>query len=123
MMTLLGSYEFLFGALMLCAFQIHKFGEVDDDLRDEVTLPNLRASDFLSHVSYVAVLTLFVAVTLVGFAVLCWVAPAMIGWIQVTSVGTFRFDSIGSRAGPRSIGMARRSRPASMSRQTFVVMR
>lgn len=85
MMTLLGSYEFLFGALMLCAFQIHKFGEVDDDLRDEVALPNLRASDFLSHVSYVAVLTLFVAVTLVGFAVLCWVAPAMIGWIQVTA--------------------------------------
>jgi hypothetical protein len=85
MMSLLGSYEFLFGALMLCAFQIHKFGEVDDDLRDEIALPNLRASDFLSHVSYVAVLTLFVAVTLVGFAVLCWVAPAMIGWIQVTA--------------------------------------
>jgi hypothetical protein len=84
-MALFGSYEFLFGALMLCAFQVHKFSEVDDDLGDEVALPNLRASDFLSHVSYAGVLTLFVAVTLVGYAVLCWVAPAMIGWIQVTA--------------------------------------
>ena len=45
------------------------------------------------------------------------------GWIQVASGIVFRFASIGSWAGPRSIGRARRSRPPSMSRQTFVVIR
>lgn len=105
---LFGSYEFLFGALMLCAFQVHKFGEVDDDLGEEVALPNLKASDFLSHVSYAAVLTLFVAVTLVGYAVLCWVAPAMVGWIQVTA-GTGEaaaIDKIASSSYPLWIAAA-----------------
>ena len=45
------------------------------------------------------------------------------GWIQVASGIVFRFASIGSCAGPRSIGRARRSRPFSMSRQTFVAIR
>ena len=35
----------------------------------------------------------------------------------------FRFSATGSRAGPRSIGSARRLRLSSMSRQTFVAMR
>ena len=46
-----------------------------------------------------------------------------IGWIQVTSGSVFRPASIGSRAGPRSMGRARRSRPFSMSMQTFVAIR
>ncbi len=46
-----------------------------------------------------------------------------IGWIQVASGSAFRFSSTGSRAGPRSIGRARRSLPFSMSRQTFVAIR
>jgi hypothetical protein len=46
-----------------------------------------------------------------------------IGWIHVASERVCRFASIGSCAGPRSIGRARRSRPLSMSKQTFVAMR
>ena len=49
--------------------------------------------------------------------------PVGIGWIHVTSGSVFRFDTIGSRAGPRSIGRARRSRPSSMSRHTLVAIR
>ena len=45
------------------------------------------------------------------------------GWIQVASGSVFRFASVGSRAGPRSIGRARRSRPFSMSKQTLVAIR
>ena len=86
-MNSLLSYEFLFGALMLCAFQVQKFSEIDDDLNEEVALPNLRASDFLSHVSYVAVLVMFVAATLLGYAMLCRAAPSMVSWIQVTGGG------------------------------------
>ena len=37
--------------------------------------------------------------------------------------GVRRFSTIGSPAGPRSIGRARRSRPSSMSRQTLVAIR
>ena len=50
-------------------------------------------------------------------------AGSGMGWIHVTSGSVFRFSMIGSRAGPRSIGVARRSRPVSMSRQTFVAIR
>ena len=45
------------------------------------------------------------------------------GSTQVTSGRVFRFASTGSLEGPRSIGRARRSRPLSMSRQTFVAIR
>jgi len=50
-------------------------------------------------------------------------SPVGTGSIHVTSGSVCRFDSTGSRAGPRSIGRARRSREPSMSRQTFVAMR
>ncbi len=49
--------------------------------------------------------------------------PSGIGSIQVTSGNTLRFSAIGSRDGPRSIGRARRSRPLSMSSETFVAIR
>ena len=49
--------------------------------------------------------------------------PSGIGWIQSTSGSVCRFDSIGSQRGPRSIGSARRLRPLSMSKHTFVAMR
>ena len=45
-----------------------------------------------------------------------------IGSSQLTS-GTFRLDSTGSAAPPKSIGRARRERPFSMSRHTFVAIR
>ena len=45
------------------------------------------------------------------------------GVIQVTSGSSARFSNSGSCAGPRSIGLARRSRPASASKQTFVAIR
>ena len=45
------------------------------------------------------------------------------GWTHVASDSTFRFETSGSTAGPRSIGRARRSRPLSMSRHTFVAIR
>ena len=50
-------------------------------------------------------------------------AGSGVGCSHVTSPGTCRFSTIGSPAGPRSIGRARRSRPFSMSRQTFVAIR
>jgi hypothetical protein len=50
-------------------------------------------------------------------------SPSGTGWIQDASGSVFRFASIGACAGPRSIGRARRSRPFSMSRQTFVAIR
>ena len=49
--------------------------------------------------------------------------PSGTGSIHVTSGSVLRFSATGSRAGPRSIGRARRSRPFSMSMQTLVAMR
>ena len=49
--------------------------------------------------------------------------PSGIGSIHVTSGSVFRFSTTGSRDGPMSIGLARRFRPSSMSKQTFVAMR
>ena len=50
-------------------------------------------------------------------------SPSGTGSIHVTSGSESRFSITGSRAGPRSIGRARRSLPFSMSRQTFVAIR
>lgn len=50
-------------------------------------------------------------------------SPSGTGSIHVTFGSTFRFSATGSRAGPRSIGRARRLRPSSRSKQTFVAIR
>lgn len=107
--TLLSAYDFWFGALLLCAFQIRKFGEVGDDLKDQVAVPNLRASDFLGRVSYTGILTLFLAVTLAGYVLLCLASPALIkGWIQVTTgtVDTATIDAIAQSNYPLWIAAA-----------------
>ena len=49
--------------------------------------------------------------------------PSGIGRIQVASGSVPLIGAAALCAGPRSIGRARRSRPFSMSRQTFVAMR
>ena len=48
---------------------------------------------------------------------------AGIGSIHVTSASVFRFAASGVWALPRSIGRARRARPAVMSKHTFVAIR
>jgi len=49
--------------------------------------------------------------------------PSGIGSIHVTSGRISPIGPLGERASPRSIGRARRSRPLSMSRHTFVAIR
>jgi hypothetical protein len=88
MTSLFGTAEFWFGALLLCAFQIAKFGEINPlapDLRDRSSFPNLRASDFLGHRPYRGAVMAFVGVTLAGYVMLCLLSPSVIGgWVRIT---------------------------------------
>src|ERR1700760_4764145 len=74
MTSLLGSGQFWFGALLLCAFQFAKFNEIkpfESGLKGRSAVPDLHARDFVGLLPYRVTLVLFVLVTLAGYVVLC----------------------------------------------------
>jgi hypothetical protein len=87
MTGLLGSAQFWFGALLLCAFQFAKFNEIkplDAGLKGWSAVPDLRARDFVGLLPYRVTLALFVLVTLAGYVVLCLASPSLIGgWMRI----------------------------------------
>ncbi len=87
MASLLGSAQFWFGALLLCAFQFAKFNEIkplDAGLRGWAAVPDLRARDFVGLLPYRVTLVLFVLVTLAGYTILCLASPSLIGgWMRI----------------------------------------
>ncbi|MBS0525066.1 MAG: hypothetical protein JSS04_15680 [Proteobacteria bacterium] len=87
MTSLLGSAQFWFGALLLCAFQFAKFNEIkplDTGLKALSAVPDLRARDFVGLLPYRVTLVLFVLVTLAGYVVLCLASPSLIGgWLRI----------------------------------------
>ena len=87
MSSLLGSAQFWFGALLLCAFQFAKFNEIKPlaaDLKGWSAVPDLHARDFVGLLPYRITLALFVLVTLAGYVVLCLASPSLIGgWMRI----------------------------------------
>ncbi|HEY2872733.1 MAG TPA: hypothetical protein VGJ56_12480 [Reyranella sp.] len=92
MTSLLGSTQFWFGALLLCAFQFAKFNEIkplDAGLKGWSAVPDLHARDFVGLLPYRVTLALFVAVTLAGYVVLCLASPSLIGgWMRIVGQQT-----------------------------------
>ena len=92
MTSLLGSGQFWFGALLLCAFQFAKFNEIkpfESGLKGWSAVPDLHARDFVGLLPYRVTLVLFVLVTLAGYVVLCLASPSLIGgWMRIVGQQT-----------------------------------
>src|SRR5690348_11177492 len=87
------SANFWFGAVLLCAFQIGKFNELnqlDEDLKVRSTIvPNLRARDFLGQRSYIGILVVFLVATFGVYLGCCSLSPSVMeGWIRVVDKTT-----------------------------------
>ncbi|HEX2137103.1 MAG TPA: hypothetical protein VHG30_14570 [Microvirga sp.] len=91
MSELYSSTEFWFGAFILMAYQVSKFNELNS-LAPELTsysaaIPNVRAKDFAGRRVFYAALTVFLAVTLLGYILLCAASPKLlIGWAKVSGM-------------------------------------
>ncbi len=92
------SADFWFGAFLLAAYQIAKFGEIGavDPARNEgsMPIPNLRANDFAGRFTFGATLAAFLSVTFLVYLLLCEMSPTVLkGWAHVSgAVGGEELD-------------------------------